>query len=321
MRRLYLFLLCFSMNVFGGTYTSGNWSLTYPEDWSTSGVNFGAFLGGPTLHHFWDDGKAIQFSFVDGLLYFGQITTISCPFPEMDSSPNAIVNNAISSGTFLGSSQVDSKINQLVNQFSLVQSFSGSCQNNSGVVLIPEGEGNLENISNGYIFKKRFIFINQTQTVFKIALFIDGNSTLTIGYTYEEGQAPADEIAEAESIINSVSSSNPDSDLSDQSLDLFSDSDADGIPDDLESAWGGDTTSTDLSTLVSTINNLPADADRDGIPDEYETAAGGDTTSSTFESVLAMLTVNKNVPAMGGIGLLALGLSMLGLGAVRLRKK
>ena len=44
-------------------------------------------------------------------------------------------------------------------------------------------------------------------------------------------------------------------------------------------------------------------------------------SSSTFESVLAMLTVNKNVPAMGGIGLLALGLSMLGLGAVRLRKK
>ena len=29
----------------------------------------------------------------------------------------------------------------------------------------------------------------------------------------------------------------------------------------------------------------------------------------------------KNVPAMGGIGLLALGLSMLGLGAVRLRRK
>ena len=28
----------------------------------------------------------------------------------------------------------------------------------------------------------------------------------------------------------------------------------------------------------------------------------------------------KNVPAMGGIGLLALGLSMLGLGAVRLRR-
>ena len=81
----------------------------------------------------------------------------------------------------------------------------------------------------------------------------------------------------------------------------------------------------DVSFVLSNANtyfeNAPADADNDGVPDDYETAAGGDTTSSTFESVLAMLTVNKNVPAMGGIGLLALGLSMLGLGAVRLRKK
>jgi hypothetical protein len=321
MRRLYLFLLCFSMNVFGGTYTNGNWSLIYPEDWSTSGVNFGAFLGGPTPHHFWNDGKAVQFKLENGLLGIGQITSVSCPFPETDYSPNAIIHNAISSGTFLGSNQVDSKINQLVNQFSLFSAVYRGCHNDSGTVLIPEGEGNLENILNGHIFKKRFVFTDSYQRVSRYALFIDGNSTFVIQYSYEEGQAPANEIAEAESIINSVISSNPDSDLSDQSLDLFSDSDADGIPDDLESAWGGDTTSTDLSTLVSTINNLPADTDRDGIPDEYETAAGGDTTSSTFESVLAMLSVNKNVPAMGGIGLLALGLSMLGLGAVRSRKK
>jgi len=63
------------------------------------------------------------------------------------------------------------------------------------------------------------------------------------------------------------------------------------------------------------------DSDLDGVPDDYETAAGGDTTSSTFESVLAMLTTAKNVPAMGSIGLLALGLSMLGLGAIRMREK
>ena len=36
---------------------------------------------------------------------------------------------------------------------------------------------------------------------------------------------------------------------------------------------------------------------------------------------ISALTEYQNVPAMGGIGLLALGLSMLGLGAVRLRKK
>ena len=51
---------------------------------------------------------------------------------------------------------------------------------------------------------------------------------------------------------------------------------------------------------------------------------GEDNTSSTFQDLLDTLSTiatAKNVPAMGGIGLLALGLSMLGLGAVRLRRK
>jgi len=99
------------------------------------------------------------------------------------------------------------------------------------------------------------------------------------------------------------------------------DNDNDGYSDQLEIAISGDATSADSTTFATALSNLTTDADNDGVPDDYETAAGGDTTSSTFESVLLMLTVNKNVPAMGGIGLLALGLSMLGLGAVRLRKK
>jgi len=312
------------MNVFGGTYTSGNWSLTYPEDWSTSGVNFGAFLGGPTPHHFWNDGKAVQFThnyFTSSILDAPQITHAECFNFGIDSTNNIEFSNAVTNGTLLGSSQVEQTILALINQYSLFNAVEGSCHGHPGTILIQDSAGVLASVLGGHIFKMRFVYIDEYQRISKYGLFIDGNSTFIIKYSYEEGQAPADEIAEAESIINSVSSSNPDSDLSDQSLDLFSDSDADGIPDDLESAWGGDTTSTDLSTLVSTINNLPADADRDGIPDEYETAAGGDTTSSTFESVLAMLTVNKNVPAMGGIGLLALGLSMLGLGAVRSRRR
>ena len=105
-----------------------------------------------------------------------------------------------------------------------------------------------------------------------------------------------------------------------------SDADGDGLLFAFEDRLGGsDYDVNDVVFVLSNANtyfeNAPADVDLDGVPDEYETAAGGDTTSSTFESVLAMLTVNKNVPAMGGIGLLALGLSMLGLGAVRLRKK
>ena len=103
------------------------------------------------------------------------------------------------------------------------------------------------------------------------------------------------------------------------------DMDGDGVFNVLELRFGGDETdNTDASisetNLLAFYETAPADSDLDGVPDDYETAAGGDTTSSTFESVLAMLTTAKNVPAMGGIGLLALGLSMLGLGAVRMRR-
>ena len=104
------------------------------------------------------------------------------------------------------------------------------------------------------------------------------------------------------------------------------DMDGDGVFNVVELRFGGDETdNTDAGisqdNIVTFSETAPADSDLDGVPDDYETAAGGDTTSSTFESVLAMLTTAKNVPAMGGIGLLALGLSMLGLGAVRMKRK
>ena len=104
------------------------------------------------------------------------------------------------------------------------------------------------------------------------------------------------------------------------------DIDGDGVLNLTEDKFGGNKMdANDGESVLSDIENyvatIPSDIDNDGVPDDYETAAGGDTTSSTFESVLAMLTTNKNVPAMGGIGLLALGLSMLGLGAVRLKEK
>ena len=62
------------------------------------------------------------------------------------------------------------------------------------------------------------------------------------------------------------------------------------------------------------------------IIDSIETAAGTSNSDPSDGdqaelSALEALGINKQIPAMGGIGLLALGLSMLGLGAVRLRKK
>lgn len=68
------------------------------------------------------------------------------------------------------------------------------------------------------------------------------------------------------------------------------------------------------------------DIDGDSIRNTIETAAGLNPNDASDGdqaelSALEALGINKQVPAMGGIGLLSLGLSMLSLGAVRLRKK
>ena len=69
------------------------------------------------------------------------------------------------------------------------------------------------------------------------------------------------------------------------------------------------------------------DTDEDGISDALEIVLGGDPNDADDSGLLNQIkdyvvnSIGKSVPAMGGIGLLALGLSILGLGAVRLRKK
>jgi hypothetical protein len=69
------------------------------------------------------------------------------------------------------------------------------------------------------------------------------------------------------------------------------------------------------------------DIDGDLIRNAIETAYGADpndaSDGNSAELVLIELSSgpNKNVPAMGGLGLLALGLSMLCLGTMRMRKK
>ena len=106
------------------------------------------------------------------------------------------------------------------------------------------------------------------------------------------------------------------------------DKDGDGLTTAIEDRHGGsDWDQNDFSLVVSNIENQilnsPADSDLDGVPDDVETMLGEDNITSTFQDLLDTLSsiaTTKNVPAMGGIGLLALGLSMLGLGAVRLRK-
>ena len=107
--------------------------------------------------------------------------------------------------------------------------------------------------------------------------------------------------------------------------------DGDGLFNVVELKFGGDETdNTDANVsqnnIVTFIETAPADSDLDGIIDSIETAAGTSNSDPSDGdqaelSALEALGINKQVPAMGGIGLLALGLSMLGLGAVRLRRQ
>ncbi|MEE3240971.1 MAG: hypothetical protein VX231_08405 [Pseudomonadota bacterium] len=82
-----------------------------------------------------------------------------------------------------------------------------------------------------------------------------------------------------------------------------SDIDGDNIGDVCDSDIDGDTVSNDIEIAYGGDPNDPSD--------------GGNIKASVIS---ASSGINKQVPAMGGIGFLALGLSMLGLGAVRLRK-
>ena len=121
--------------------------------------------------------------------------------------------------------------------------------------------------------------------------------------------------------------SNIDGDLLGDVCDA--DMDNDGVANIIEIYFGGDETNSSDAALSQTnilalSETAQQDSDYDGVPDDVEAMLGEDNTSSTFQDLLDTLSTiatAKNVPAMGGIGLLALGLSMLGLGAVRLRRK
>ena len=114
--------------------------------------------------------------------------------------------------------------------------------------------------------------------------------------------------------------------------------DGDAWEDSFELAVGADPlnpSDNDIITsyLVDQANNSQAlldrytDTDEDGISDALEIVLGGDPNDANDSGLLNQIkdyvvdSIGKSVPAMSGIGLLALGLSMLGLGAVRLRKK
>ena len=114
--------------------------------------------------------------------------------------------------------------------------------------------------------------------------------------------------------------------IRDSSISEGSDSDSDGAydhQDNCPSLSNADQANLDGDTYGDACD---LDVDGDSIIDTLEVAAGTDPNDPSDGdqaelSALEALGINKQVPAMGGLGLLALGLSMLGLGAVRLRRK
>jgi len=155
---------------------------------------------------------------------------------------------------------------------------------------------------------------------------------------------------ELDSDLDSVDD-NDDNCPYDSNVDQY-DADGDGVGDACETDTDGDGVSNESELAFGTNPNDPSDAnlhslavlefitsmkqntefsadtdtDQDGISDALEIVLGGDPNDANDSGLANQIkeyvvnNIGKSVPAMGGIGLLSLGLSMLGLGAVRLRR-
>ena len=143
-----------------------------------------------------------------------------------------------------------------------------------------------------------------------------------------DGDSVGDNADNCVSIINSDQSDIDSDGLGDACDDNI---DGDQFDNETENRFGGNNfDGSDADLVISNIQafsaSAPTDSDSDGVSDWIELMVGTDPNdASDAQEALSrgqnlMTAEEVQIPAMGGIGLLALGLSMLGLGAVRLRK-
>jgi len=139
-------------------------------------------------------------------------------------------------------------------------------------------------------------------------------------------------------LVSNVSQADADGDSIGDACE--NDTDGDGIPDSSENLFG--TNPNDPSdvaqhqaAVLSFITALKEnsqmsasiDTDNDGLSDALEVALGGDPMDDQDSGIATQLTsyivdsIGKNVPAMGGLGLFFLGISMLALGSFRVKMK
>ena len=169
-------------------------------------------------------------------------------------------------------------------------------------------------------------------------------SIIPLGHTLDFGELLSDvdddnvgDVVDNCILLPNFDQSDLDSDGKGDGCD--SNKDGDDWPDEIEIELGADPNNPDDSYLVTSFYvdlarreaafqlDREVDTDSDGISDALEVVLGGDPNDAEDSGLISQLTnyiidrIGKNVPAMSGIGLLALGISMLCLGVVRMRNK
>ena len=170
---------------------------------------------------------------------------------------------------------------------------------------------------------------------FAVFAFPEDNFIQVMAFIDTEGDGVFDI---SDNCIDDQNTAQTDTDMDGSGDACDEDIDGDTWLNDLEQELGGDPLNPHDGAIVqgflmqlaiknNKLSDTEIDSDSDGLSDALEIVLGGDPNDPNDAGLVNQLmtylsnNVPKNVPAMGGLGMAALLVSMLGFGAVRLRKK